>query len=301
MAQAAVPPKSFPGVTVTSSMDRDHAPRASIVGNRGRVLVVASALVVAIACGDPYLHTNPYDSAYPVEIAVTGPDSLFSLDEQGAFAAQEVPPFPDSAIGWIVDSVTWHRGGSPDTIIGGQTVPNPGHGDTVVGGELFFKLAGSGTFVSIAPPLDPLNVSVTVEAVIGSIDTVVDRYPLGLVKTNVYRHVGYKSVVLTQRVTSIQLRCPDSHACAPVAAGGTWSVWVDGRDALGHLIAALTGANTNPASGTKVATFAVRDSTIAAVSPVGIRAATVRALRSGSTWVVATRGVLLDSLQLVVP
>jgi hypothetical protein len=96
------------------------------------------------------------------------------------------------------------------------------------------------------------------------------------------------------------LRCPDTHSCAPVAVGGTLAVWVDGTDAIGHQIVALTSSVANPASGTPVATFVVRDPSIASFVPTGIRVATVTALKSGTTWIVATRGALLDSLKLTV-
>lgn len=79
-----------------------------------------------------------------------------------------------------------------------------------------------------------------------------------------------------------------------------WSVWVDGFDALNQPIVALHSPAANPATGTAVATFSARDTSVASVSPVGIRAASVTALRSGTTWIVGTRGSLLDSLQLVV-
>ena len=72
------------------------------------------------------------------------------------------------------------------------------------------------------------------------------------------------------------------------------------RDALGQPIVALHSPAANPATGTAVATFVVRDTTIASVAPVGIRAATVTARKSGSTWIVATRSSLLDSLQVTV-
>ena len=53
-------------------------------------------------------------------------------------------------------------------------------------------------------------------------------------------------------------------------------------------------------TGTPMATFTSRDTTVASVTPVGIRAATVTARKSGTTWIVATRNSLLDSLQLTV-
>jgi hypothetical protein len=144
---------------------------------------------------------------------------------------------------------------------------------------------------------------VTVTGGVGSIDTLPPFAggALGPAPTiKMYRHSASKVIVLTQLVTRIQLRCPDTHACDPVPVGGTWSVWVDGTDALNQLIIALHSATANPATGTPVATFATRDPTIASVSPVGIRAATVTALKTGTTWIVGTRGALLDSLQLVV-
>ena len=98
----------------------------------------------------------------------------------------------------------------------------------------------------------------------------------------------------------IQLRCPDTHACATLAAGGAWSVWADGFDAQNQQIVALHSSVANPTSGTPVAIFLVRDTTVASFAAVGIRAAMVTARKSGTTWIVGTRGPLLDSLQLVV-
>lgn len=262
--------------------------------------MIAAALIVAFACGDPYLHTNPYDPAVPVEIAITGPDSLFSYGELAQYTVQTTPAFPDSAVQWTIDTVTIHRGGNVDTIINGSLTTNPGTGDTTVAGDSIFKPVGVGSFQSTAPPLDPASVTVTVVALIGGYDTTLAIWGIGTIQTKGYRHVGYKTVVLTQRVTRIQLRCPDTHACDTLATGGTWSVWVDGFDALGRQIYALTGATTNPPGSPPIATFVSRDTTIATVTPVHIRAATVTARRSGSTWIVATRNTLLDSLQVVV-
>ena len=274
----------------------------SQTGHRA-TLIGAAVLIAAFACGDPYLHTNPYDPAVPVDITITGPDSLFSYGELGRYSLQSVPVFPDTAVLWGIDTVTIHRGGSLDTNIGGGTIRLAGTGDTIVAGDSLFKPLGSGLFQSLAPPLEPLTVSMTVEAFLGAIDTTVNRFINGApvtIRTNAYRHTGYKTVVLTQRVTRIQLRCPDTHACDTVSMGGTWSVWVDGFDALGRQIYALTSATANPTGATPIATFASRDTTIASVAPVHIRAANVTARKSGTTWIVATRGVLLDSLQIVV-
>ena len=233
----------------------------------------AMVLVLASACGNAYQRTNPYDPAYPVSISIVGPDTLFSYQETGTYSVQIVPAFPDTAF----------RYGSSDSVV--------------------FPPAGVGTFRSNAPPLYPATRTVTVCGGVGSIDTLSSTAPLvvGPVPTvKIYRHSASKVVVLTQRVTRIQLRCPDTHACDPLSVGGTWSVWADGFDALNQQIVALHSSTVNPATGTAVATFATRDPTIASVSPVGIRAATVTALKTGTTWIVGTRGALLDSLPLVV-
>jgi hypothetical protein len=248
------------------------------VGRRLAGLLAATLLVAFFACGDPYLHTNPYDPVYSVSVTVTGPDSLFSYAEIAHFGAVIVPAFPDTAV----------KFDSSDS--------------------LSFMPAGSASFEAgptIAPPLWPATKTVTVIAGIGAIDTTYSQWNPACactvtIRTHQYRHVGSKTVVLTQRVVHILLRCPDTHACDPLSAGDAWSVWVDGFDALNHEIVALTAATTNPLTGTPVATFVSRDTTVASVSPVGIRAANVTARKSGATWIVATRDVLLDSLRLVV-
>ena len=240
------------------------------MGRRLAGLLAATLLVAFFACGDPYQHTNPYDPAFPVTITVSGPDTLFSSYEHATYSAQTLPSFPDSAIHW-------------------------GSGSNLTSGRTF-------TIVNATPPLWPETYTSAVQAVIGPIDTAfaVNSTIPNIIHTNIWRHQGYKNVVFTQRVTHIQLRCPDTHACDTLSAGGAWSVWVDGLDALNQKIYALTSGTANPATGTPVATFVSRDTTVASVSPVGIRAATVTALKTGSTWIVATRGSLLDSLQLTV-
>jgi hypothetical protein len=235
--------------------------------------VAAVLLALASACGVPYQRTNSYDPAFPVSISIVGPDTLFSAEQVGTWGVQIVPAFPDTAF----------RYDCTDSIV--------------------FPPAGVGSFRSHFPPLYPLTRTVTVTGGVGSIDTVPPSAgsvvgPAPTIK--IYRHSASKVIVLTQLVTRIQLRCPDTHACDPISVGGTWSVWVDGTDALNQQIIALHSSTANPATGTPVATFAMRDPTIASVSPVGIRAANVTALKTGTTWIVATRGALLDSLQLVV-
>jgi hypothetical protein len=258
----------------------EPASRRSVIAPRIVALFGVVILVAAVACGDPYKHTNPYDPAYQVLVTVVGPDSLFSYNELGQYGAVTAPVFPDTAF----------RFASSDS----SSFPP-------VGGP-----AGTATFRNggiVAPPLWPATRTVTVSAGVGAIDTLGSTAGSGVGPAQlitVWRHSGYKLVTLTQRVVRIQLRCPDTHACDTLAAGGTWSVWADGFDALGQPIVALHSPAANPATGTAVATFVVRDTTIASVAPVGIRAATVTARKSGSTWIVATRNSLLDSLQLTV-
>lgn len=255
-------------------------------GPQSFVLAVA-AFITAVSCGDPYLHTNPYDPAYPVEFLIAGPDSLFSYGEIAHYSVQTIPAFPDTAFRWDIDTV------SIATATGGRTT---------VDGATVFLPTGPGAYTSIAPPLEPATVTIAIVASLGQVDTTVARCtPLcHTVQTEQQRHSGYKTVVLTQRVTRIRLRCPDTQVCDTLAAGGTWSVWVDGWDALNRQIVALTSSTANPNIGPPVVTYVTRDTTIATVTPVGIRAATVIARKSGSTWIVATRAALADSLLLVV-
>jgi hypothetical protein len=234
--------------------------------------------LLSIACGDPYAHTNPYDPKVSVTVVVSDPDTLFSYSETGQYNAQSVPAFPDSSVQF----------GTSDSVA--------------------FPASGRGTFVSRTPPLYPATQTVRIMGLLGQIDTVRDDTPLGVgtvpaLPSLAWRHSGSKYVVLTQRVVRIQLRCPSDHACDTLSVGAAWTLWADGFDALNFKVVALTGINANPAvsAGTPVfATFAVRDPSVAGVTPVGIRVATVTALKSGSTWIVATRTMFTDSLRLVV-
>jgi len=247
-----------------------------------RLVLIGGAvvLVALLACGEPtFRHTNPYDPAYPVTITVTGPDTLFSFGERASYVATSTPVFPDTSMQY----------GTSDS-------------------TAFFP-AQPGTFLSEAPPLYPDTKTVLVMGLIGEIDTLTattDISKFAVTKANMsfaWRHKGAKPVILTQRVVRIQLRCPDTQACGTLAVGGSWSVWADGFDALNERVFVFPDKTTNPAVSTAspvFATFAVRDTTIAAVTPVGVRAATVTALKAGSTWIISARGALLDSLQLVV-
>jgi hypothetical protein len=195
---------------------------------------------------------------------------MYNSFEVASFTEQSLPVFPDSAVSW---------------------------------NALGLAPAGPGTFQSVGPPLWPDHFTATVNALIGKVDTVLSRNGL-TVYTSVWRHVGSKQVVVTQRLTSIVLRCPDTHACAALNAGDGWSVWVDGFDAHNQPIYALSNTTINPAVGTPIAIFTSRDTTIASVSPVGIRVANITALKAGTTWIVGTRiaaqDTLRDSLQITV-
>lgn len=234
-------------------------------------LIATAGITALVACGDPYRHTNPYDPVYPVTISVTGPDTMNSSFERATFTATSTPAFPDSAVSWVSLGLA--------------------------------SSGGTGTFQAVGPPLWPAYFTATVTALIGKIDTTIS-VNYSTVQTNIWRHSGSKSVVVTQRLTHIQLRCPDVHACDTLSVGGAWSIWVDGFDATNQRIYALPSATLNPPSGAPIAIYTSRDSTIASVSPNGTRAANVTALRVGTTWIIGTRiaaqDTLLDSLQVTV-
>lgn len=243
--------------------------------NRRAALVVGLGVALLVACGDPYQHTNPYDPVFPVNITVIGPDTIYDSFGLATYSVQSAPAFPDSAVSWVSAGLA--------------------------------SSGGTGIFEAVGPPLWPDYTTATVTALIGKVDTTVAISVGGgsaTVQTSIWRHSGSKSVVVTQRLTRIQLRCPDTHACDTLAVGGMWSVWVDGFDADNQHVYALPSAVSNPGTGRPIAIFTSRDPTIAALSPVGIRAANVTALKAGTTWIVGTRiaaqDTLLDSLQVTV-
>src|ERR1019366_6395788 len=140
-----------------NDVDRGHAGRAArfpatrraIVGQRLAGLLGATLLVAFFACGDPYLHLNPYDPVYSVSVTVTGPDSLFSYAEIAHFGAVIVPAFPDTAVRFDTSD------------------------------SLSFMPAGAASFEAgptIAPPLWPATKTVTVIAGIGAIDTTYSQW-----------------------------------------------------------------------------------------------------------------------------
>lgn len=165
---------------MSAARDRTRA-RARRPANIERCIVAigAAAVLGALACGDPYKHTNPYDPAYPVQVTVVGPDSLFSYNEIGQFGAVSSPAFPDTAFGFASsDSASFPPVGSPP-------------------GTASFRNGGL-----IAPPLWPLTRTVAVSAGVGAIDTLaatagsaVGRAP----QVKLWRHSGFKQVVLTRR------------------------------------------------------------------------------------------------------
>lgn len=115
-------------------------------------------------------------------------------------------------------------------------------------------------------PLWPDGYTIMVSAGIGVIDTVPLAIAAGpVIPITIWRHSGHKLVFISQRIY------------------------------------ALFNTTANPCSGVPViATFVTRDTTVAGVTPVCVRAATVTARRPGSTWIVATHDSLRDSLQLFV-
>ena len=288
--------------------------RRSRIRRRQHALIGTAVLVALVACGDPYLHTNPYDPVFPVQFTIAGPDTLFSLGDVAQYSVQTNPAWPDTGFVWTLDTFTNYF------IVPGACFNQVELGDTVL------RPVRAGLYQSIKPPLEPYTFTVPIAVWTGTIDSVTQVANCGgpgsrIVFVNEPRHIGYKSVVVTQRVTHIQLRCPATHGCAPLAVGDSAFIWVDGFDAGGSPIVGLASPTVNPATGNPlipypsrdtailraqrtnnpVATYLSRDSTVARATPIGIRVARVIAVKSGSTWVVATRGALQDSLQIVVP
>ena len=230
-------------------------------------LIGAATVAASSACRD-YQHTNPFDLLTPdSELKILGPDTLFTIGVVAKFSPSgALGPFPDPTAVWR------------------SSVQDDLNGDFM------------GTFVLYKAPLYPLVETASVTVEIGHYVTAAGQ--------SAWTRSIEKDVIVTQRLVRIQLRCPAAHACDTLAAGGAWSVWVDGVDAGGSQIVGLTLPDSNPAKGAPVAVFISRDTAVATAAPVGVRAANITALKSGTTWIVATRiaksDTLRDSLQVVV-
>jgi hypothetical protein len=132
---------------------------------------IAIAIATVTAC-DAYARTNPYDPAVPVEVTISGPDTLSVNGQIGQYRAVTVPALPDTAIHW--------QSANSDLL----------------------QFASPGAFENtFRVPVWPATATVRIFALIGAIDTVGNNNgalgPAPPVK--IYRHTGYKDVVVTQR------------------------------------------------------------------------------------------------------
>jgi hypothetical protein len=224
-------------------------------------LAGALALTLCVACLD-IKHTNPFDPDTPLRVTIM-PETVFSVAGEVHFTFSTVPEIIDPGPTWG----------------GGNTDLSP--------------LGDAGIFFSHAAPLWPQTETIQVSIGVG-------RNNLLNLPHYSNSRVFNGSVLITQRLVRIQARCPDTNVCDTLSAGASWSVFVDGFDALGSGIAGLATPTMNPLNVAAIAQFIVRDTSIASASPIGMRAASVTAKRSGSTWLVAQRDSLSDSLRLVV-
>jgi hypothetical protein len=229
---------------------------------RMATLIGFGALAAGIACRD-FEHTNPLDPMnFTPGITIVGPETLFTIGTSATYAYESVQPFIDPTAVWSSSSFV----------------------DLYTDGKDTFKLTRA--------PLYPATEGASVMVALGEYNT--------LHGAAWSKSIG-RSVVLTQRLVRIQLRCPAAHACDTLDAGAVWSAWVDGFDAGGSQILGLDLPTINPSSGAPIAVFVSRDTTIATVKAVGIRSADATAVRSGTTWIVATRIALLDTLRDSLP
>ncbi|HEV8411705.1 MAG TPA: hypothetical protein VGQ30_14450 [Gemmatimonadaceae bacterium] len=249
------------------------SPQRSPDERRRVMLLAAGALLLSFACGEPFVRTNPYDPNVPVTITLDGPDTIFNSFEQVPYIAHADPPvFPDTAF--------FYQSSNP-----------------------IFLEAAPGSFFPLLTTLYPAALAVTVTVGVGAIDTQPAFAGGGVGAAPhiiAFRHSVTKVIYLSQRIKHITLRCPDTHTCDPLAVGNTWSVWVDPTDSLGHEITAYFSPVKNNLTGDPLVTYSVRDPSIASVVPLGTRVGTVTALKPGTTWILGTRGPLVDSMQLVV-
>jgi hypothetical protein len=229
------------------------------------MLSASGILVLAVACID-FQHTNPFDPEVPVTVTIF-PETLFSVaGGLVQFTLATVPPLTDPDARWST--------GTKD----------------------LYATNGTGLLYSAGAPLWPQTETVPIAIGIG-LHAV--NNPFVVYAETTTRTIS-GSVVITQRLVRIQARCAGAPACDALSVGATTSVFVDGYDALGSGIVGLSDSTANPLTVSPIAVFTVRDTTIAAAVPVGMRVATVTAKKAGATWIVAQRDSLRDSLRLVV-
>ena len=247
--------------------------RRSIGERRATMVFAGVALMLSIACGEPLARTNPYDPNVPVTIIIEGPDTIFNSFETVAYPARTDPA------GLFSDTSFQYQSGNTQLLTVSQ-----------------------GGFLVVSTPLYPAAAAVTVTVGLGAFDTIPQAITQNGPPPHVvaYRHFATKTIYLSQRIKNIKLRCPDTHTCDPLAVGGAVSVWVDPTDSLGHQIQAYFSPVANSTTPTALVTYSVRDPSIASVVPLGTRVGTVTALKPGTTWIIGTRGTLVDSVQLVV-
>jgi hypothetical protein len=232
---------------------------------RAAVLAASASLVCAVACID-FRHTNPFDPIVPVTVTII-PETLFSVAGkvvQFSFAA--VPPFTDPRAIWSV--------GSTD----------------------LYTTDGTGLLYSAAAPLWPKTDTIPIAIGIGLHAL---NNPFVTFSDSLTRTLN-GSVIVTQRLVRIRARCAGALACDSLPVGATASVFIDGFDALGSGLSGLPDSTANPLTALPIFVFTVRDTTIATALPVGMRAATVTAKGVGSTWIVAQRDSLRDSLRITI-
>ena len=232
---------------------------------RAAVLVASGSLVCALACID-FRHSNPFDPAVPVTVAIF-PETLFSVaGKLIQFSFATVPPLTDPKAIWAVAT------------------------------NDLYTMDGTGLLYSAGAPLWPKTDTVPIAIGIG-LHALND--PFVPYSDSVTRTIS-GSVIVTQRLVRIRTRCAGAAACDSLTVGVTTSVFVDGFDALGSGLSGLADSMANPATDSSIVVFTIRDPTIATALPVGMRAATVNAKRVGSTWLVAQRDSLRDSLRITV-
>jgi hypothetical protein len=156
---------------------------------------------------------------------------------------------------------------------------------------------GTGLLYSAGAPLWPKTDTVPITIGIGLHYL---KYDFSVTHSYDYTRTITGSVIITQRLVRIRARCAGALPCDSLPAGAATSIFVDGFDALGSGLSGLPDSTTNPLTASPVFVFTVRDTAIATAAPVGMRAAMVTARRVGSTWMIAQRDSLRDSLRITV-
>lgn len=227
-------------------------------------LSVAVAALAAGACSlePPLVRSNPFDPWSPYSMTLAGaPDTAYSIGEEFDTHIERTPPIPTDV------NLKWE-------------VANPRVLDGVVTEVLAISRGATGSF--------RVTSFATAEYQTFSIAARFTDY--------IYEVVVGRNIVVGQRVAALQLNCiPMPCASLTSVPGDVVSLSPVAQDARGNLIRGLNYAMGRSSMLSRDPSVVRTDSTAALAGRFHLTA-----VAPGTTWVVVTMDIAVDSVQLTV-